>query len=241
MRIPPVHLPAVSRALRILGIAVLLPAALPAQQGDSSTMQKAYEQRRTELLKDLQQTQDSLGSLRSQRVRLESHIDNVLAQSTEQRAQQLLISGDLNALLQLDAVLAQAQENMTAQRDRMTALGDAVRKRSGAVLVVLFRADSSPDGAVTALELAIDNTGAATRTYSRSMAHALSQGAVDELYNAEMLPTVHTVEAKSTVNGQPVTTALNVQTAANMVTYVQFSAKDGKVTSSTWTSQGTTP
>ncbi len=241
MRIPPVHLHAVSRALRILGVVVLVPAAMPAQQTDSSTMQQAYEQRRVELLKDLQQTQDSLGSLRSQRVRLESHIDNVLAQSTEQRAQQLLISGDLNALLQLDAVLAQAQENMTAQRDRMTALGDAVRKRAGAVLVVLFRADSSPDGAVTALELSIDNTGAATRAYSPTMAHALSQGAVDELYNAEMLPTVHTVEAKTTVGGQPVTAALNVQTAANMVTYVQFSAKDGKVTSSTWTSQGTTP
>jgi malonyl CoA-acyl carrier protein transacylase len=241
MRIQPVHLQAVSRALRILGIAVLVPAALPAQQHDSTTMQQAYEQRRSELLKDLQQTQDSLGSLRSQRVRLESHIDNVLAQSTEQRAQQLLISGDLNALLQLDAVLAQAQENMTAQRDRMTALGDAVRKRSGAALVVLFRADSAPAGAATAVVLTIDNTDAATHTYSTIAQTALHQGAVDELYNAEMLPTVHTVQANATVGGQSMISALNVQTAANMVTYVQFSVKDGKVTSSTWTSQGTTP
>jgi septal ring factor EnvC (AmiA/AmiB activator) len=236
-----VHLQAVLRSLRVLGVAVLLPAALPAQHADSTTMQQAYEQRRTELLKDLQQTQDSLGSLRSQRVRLESHIDNVLAQSTEQRAQQLLLSGDLNALLQLDAVLAQAQENMSAQRDRMTALGDAVRKRSGAALVVLFRADSAPMGIATAVELTIDNASAASRTYSTIAQTALHQGAVDELYNAEMLPTVHTVQASATLGGQPVSAALNVQTAPNMVTYVQFTVQDGKVISSTWTSQGTTP
>jgi hypothetical protein len=230
-----------SRTLRALALAVFLPAALPAQQTDSATMQQAYEERRSALLKDLQSTQDSLGSLRSQRVRLEAHIDNVLAQSTEQRTQQLLLSGDLNALLQLDAVLGQAQENMVAQRDRMTALGDAVRKRSGAMLVVLFRADSAPLRSVAGVDLQIDNADAASHSYSPTAAVALTQGAVDELYRAEMLPTVHTVQAKVSVGGQPVTAALNVQTSANMVTYVQFSVKDGKVASSTWTSQGTTP
>jgi len=231
------------RALRaLLLLAVLLPAAARAQdKSDSASMQQAYEQRRGELLKELQTTQDSLGSLRSQRVRLEARIDNVLAQSTEARAQQLLLSGDLNALLQLDAVLGQAQENMNVQRMRMVALGDAVRKRSGAVLVVLFRADSAPVGAVAGLQLTIDNAGAATRSYSGVMATALSQGAVDELYRSEMLPTVHTVEAKATMGAQTVTAALNVQATANAVTYVQFSVKDGKLTSSSWTSAGTAP
>jgi len=204
-------------------------------------MEQAYETRRAELLKELQTTQDSLGSLRAQRVRLEARIDNVLAQSTEARAQQLLLSGDLNALLQLDAVLAQAQSNMTAQRDRMVALGDAVRKRSGAVLVVLFRADSAPAGAVSDVTLKLDEAAAATHTYTPPMQTALSQGAVDELYRAEMLPTVHTVAANATMSGQPVTAVINVQAAANAVTYVQFSVKDGKVTASTWTSSGTAP
>ena len=36
-----------------------------------------------------------------------------------------------------------AQENMLNQRDRMRALGGRCRRRTGAVLVVLLRADSS--------------------------------------------------------------------------------------------------
>jgi hypothetical protein len=223
-------------------LALLAPGSAFAQsKPDSATMEKVYEDRRAALLKELQTTQDSLGSLRSQRVRLEARIDNVLAQSTASRAQQLLLSGDLNALLQLDAVLAQAQDNMTQQRDRMVALGDAVRKRSGAVLVVLFRADSAPVGSASAVQLTIDDAPAAAHDYTQSMATALSQGAVDELYRADMLPTVHTVQASATMNGQPVTAAMNVQTNASSVTYVQFSVKDGKVTATSWTSTGTTP
>ena len=235
------HLPTMPRSLRVLALAVLLPVVLPAQQRDSMTMEQAYEQRRSELLKELQTTQDSLGSLRAQRVRLEARIDNVLAQSTEARAQQLLLSGDLNALLQLDAVLGQAQSNMTAQRDRMVALGDAVRKRSGAVLVVLFRADSAPVGAVTNVVLKLDEGAAASHDYTPPMQRALNEGAVDELFRAEMLPTVHTAQAVATMSGQPVTASINVQAVANAVTYVQFSVKDGKVTASTWSASGTAP
>jgi hypothetical protein len=233
------------RLLRVLALALFAPAAIAAQQPparpDSATMQQAYEARRAELVKDLQQAQDQLGDVRAQRVRVEARIDNVIAQTTEQRAQQLLMSGDLNALLQLDAVLAQAQENMTAQRDRMAALGDAVRKRSGAVIVVSFRADSTPLGSVAGLQLQIDNAPAATRTYSAVSQGALQKGAVDELYRAEVLPTVHTVQATVTLGGQPAMAALNVQSNANVVTYVQFSVRDGKVVQSSWTSQGTTP
>jgi hypothetical protein len=225
-----------------LCLALALPLGIArAQETDSASMQKAYEERRAALLKDLQSTQDSLGAVRAQRVRLESRIDNVLARSTVQRAEELLLSGDLAALLQLDAILAQAQTNMTAQRDRMVALGDAVRKRSGAMLVVFFRADSAPEGAVTGGELQIDNTVAAARVYSANATRALVRGAVDELYRAEVLPTVHTLRLQETVNGQSIVSALNVQASANLVTYVQFSVKDGQVTSSTWTSQATTP
>jgi len=231
------------RTVRTLAaLALLVPALSFAQsKSDSATMEQVYEQRRAALLKELQTTQDSLGSLRSARVRLEARIDNVLAQSTQSRANQLLLSGDLNALLQLDAVLAQAQDNMTAQRDRMVALGDAVRKRSGAVLVVLFRADSAPNGSVSGVQLSIDNSGAAKHDYTTAMTTALSQGAVDELYRAEVLPTVHSVQASATMGGQPVSTSLNVQTNASSVTYVQFSVKDGKVTASSWTATGTSP
>ena len=173
MRNPRPTILIMSRSLRVLAFAVFLPAVLPAQHTDSAAMQQAYEERRAALLKDLQSTQDSLGSLRSQRVRLEAHIDNVLAQSTEQRTNQLLLSGDMNALLQLDAVLAQSQGNMVAQRDRMIALGDAVRKRSGAVLVVLFRADSAPLRSVGGVDLQIDKADAASHTYSPTAAMAL--------------------------------------------------------------------
>ena len=230
-----------SRALRLLVVALLLPAALPAQETDSAAMQRAYDERRAELLKDLQDTQDSLGEVRAQRVRLEARIDNVLAQSTVERAEGLLLSGDLNALLQLDAILSQSQANMSAQRDRMVALGDAVRKRSGALLVVFFRADSAPASTVTDAQLQVDNQAASAHSYSPQGALALQHGAVDELYRAEVLPTVHTVSVQAAYGGQPLTAEINVQTTAGLITYVQFSVKDGQVAASTWTSQGTAP
>ena len=237
----PVRTMSFPRVLRLLVLAVLLPAALPAQQTDSAAMQRAYDQRRAELLKDLQDAQDSLGAVRAQRVRLEARIDNVLAQSTVERAEGLLLSGDLNALLQLDAILSQAQANMSSQRDRMLSLGDAVKKRSGAVLVVFFRADSAPANTVSDAHLQVDDQAAGAHQYSAQGGLALQHGAVDELYRGEVLPTVHTVTVTATYGGQALTGALNVQATANLVTYVQFSVKDGQVAASTWTSQGTTP
>ena len=130
---------------------------------------------------------------------------------------------------------------MSAQRDRMIALGDAVRKRSGAVLVVFFRADSAPANTVSQAQLPVDDQPAAAHSYSPQGGLALQHGAVDELYRGEVLPTVHTVTVTATYGGQPLIGALNVQTTANLVTYVQFSLKDGQVAASTWTSQGTTP
>lgn len=139
--------------LLVLTVGILFPAVVKAQQSDSikadsAAQQQAYEGQRGALVKELQDTQDKLGDLRSQRVRLEARIENVLAETMQKRTQQLLVSKEETALLQLDGVLANAQDNMVAQRDRMRALGDAVRRRAGAVLVVTLRADSAAPGSL---------------------------------------------------------------------------------------------
>lgn len=225
-----------------LALLALVPAAATAQQTtDSTALQQAYEQRRQELVKELQSTQDELASLRAQRVKLEARIEAALAQSMQQRAQALLLSGQQNALLQLDNMLASAQENMTAQRDRMRALGDAVRRRSGAVLVVLLRADSVAPSALGSFDLQLDNASAAIRTYSPMAATALQQGAVDQLYRSEVLPTAHVVRLNATIAGQSVSQSVNVNAQPETVTYVQFMVRNGQLVPTSWTSQGTTP
>jgi hypothetical protein len=163
-----------------------------------------------------------------------------LAQTTAKRADQLLMSTEQNALVDLDKTLSTAQDNMQSQRDRMAALGDAVKRRSGAVLVVLLRADSSQTSP-TAVDMSLDGGPPDTRTYSAIATQALSQGAVDELFRSAVLPVAHTVDVKVTVNGQPVTARANVTAQVNVVTYLQFTVRNGQVVPNTWTSQGTTP
>jgi hypothetical protein len=174
-------------------------------------------------------------------VRLEARIENVLAETMQRRTQQLLVSKEQTALLQLDGVLASAQDNMVAQRDRMRALGDAVRRRAGAVLVVTLRADSAAPGSLGDASLQIDNMVAATRTYSQAALQALQTGAVDPLYRSEVLPSTHTVELKLTLAGQAVTQGINVNAVAETVTYVEFTVRNGQLVPTTWTSRGTTP
>lgn len=225
---------------------VMAPVAARAQQpaqapADSVTQQQAYEARRAALVKQLQETQDQLSQLREERVALEARVDSALALTLEKRASMLLMSSEQNALAQLDATLSSAQDEMLAQRDRMQALGDAVRQRAGAVLVVLFRADSAQGASLGPVALAVDDAPAATRTYSATAAEALQQGAVDQLYRSEVLPTTHTVSASVTIAGQTVTQGLNVNARRETVTYVQFTIRNGQLVPSTWTSQGTTP
>jgi hypothetical protein len=224
----------------VLALLVLVPGASRAQQPDTS-MQQAYTERRAALVKDLQDAQAKLDDLRSQRVKLEAQIENALAQSTQRRAQQLLLSKEQTALLQLDAVLASAQENMQGQRDRMQALGDAVRRRTGAVLVVLLRADSVPVGNLGAVQLRIDDAAAASRTYTSTAAAALQAGAVDQLYRADVLPTGHLVSIDVTIGGQTVKQQLNVSAQGETVTYVQFAIQRGELVPTTWTGRGPTP
>ena len=230
----------------VLAVALALaPSALQAQADSSgrsadSAAQAVYESQRSALIKQLQATQDQLSQLRGQRVALEAEIDNAMAQTTARRANDLLMSTEQNALVELDKTLSGAQDNMQAQRDRMSALGDAVKRRSGAVLVVLLRADSS-QSSPTAVEMSLDGGPPDTRTYSAIATQALSQGAVDELFRSAVLPVAHTVDVKVTVNGQPVTSRANVSAQVNVVTYLQFTVRNGQVVPNTWTSQGTTP
>jgi hypothetical protein len=232
--------------LLVMTFGFLFPAVVRAQQtdsmkADSAAQQQAYEARRGALVKDLQETQDKLGDLRSQRVQLEARIENVLAQTMQKRTQQLLVSKEETALLQLDGVLANAQDNMVAQRDRMRALGDAVRRRAGAVLVVTLRADSAGPGSLGAASLQIDNVVAATRTYTPATEQALQTGAVDPLFRSEVLPSTHTVELSLVLAGQSLKQGLNIDALAETVTYIQFTVRNGQLVPSTWTSRGTTP
>jgi hypothetical protein len=205
--------------------------------------EQAYKQKRAELVKDLEQAQAQLADIRAQRVQLQARIENVIAQMMQQRAQALLMSNEMNALQQLDAMLTSSQDNLVEQRDRFTTIANAVRRRSGSVLVVLLRADSStgPGQILGATTLNVDNAPVESRTYTVTANGALRMGAVDQLYRADVLPTSHTVAINITVNGQPMTQSVNVSAAGETVTYVQFAVRNGQVVPTTWTSRGTTP
>lgn len=221
---------------------VAVGASTPASAQDNAN-QQAYKQKREELVKELQQAQAQLADIRSQRVQLQARIENVIAQMMQQRAQALLMSNEMNALQQLDAMLTSSQDNLVEQRDRFTAIANAVRRRSGAVLVVLLRADSSsgPGQLLGATTLQVDNAAVENRTYTVTANGALRMGAVDQLYRADVLPIAHTVSINVTVNGQPMTQTVNVSAAGETVTYVQFAVRNGQVVPTTWTSRGTTP
>ena len=131
----------------------------------------------------------------------------------QQRAQALLMSNEKNALQQLDAILTSSQDNLLAQRDRFTAIGNAVRRRSGAMLVVLLRADSSTSAGqmLGTATLQVDNASVDIAHLHLTANSALRMGAVDQLYRANVLPTGHTVTLQLTVNGQPMTQTVNVE------------------------------
>ena len=217
-------------------------AQLHAQEPVRTPQQQAYEQKRAELMRELEESQKRLSEIRGQRVELTTRIENVIARMMQERAQALLMSNEQTALQELDVILTSSQDNLLAQRDRFTALGDVVRRRGGAVLVVLLRADSSASeqqlGAVT---LQVDNEQVANRSYTVTSNNALRLGAVDPLYRSNVLPTGHTVNVSATIDGRPVTSSVQVMAAGASVTYVQFAVRNGQIVHTTWTSRGTTP
>src|SRR4029079_13574755 len=134
-------------------------------------------QKRQQLVQELETTQRALQELRGQRLQLAARIENVLAQVTEQRAQQLMLSSEQSALRQMDSLLTAAQDNLGDQRDRLMSLGDAVRRSTGALLVVRFRAYSSPTREeISSAALTVDGTNASTRSYTETARTALRLG-----------------------------------------------------------------
>jgi hypothetical protein len=215
---------------------------LHAQQGARTAQQQAYEQKRAELTRELEESQKRLAELRGQRVELSTRIENVIAKMLEERARALLMTNEANALQELDAILTSSQDNLLAQRDRFNALGDVVRRRGGAVLVVLLRADSSTTNQLLGqVTLQIDAAPVANRAYTVTSNNALSLGAVDPLYRSNVLPTAHTISLSATIDGRPVMSNVDVTAAGAAVTYVQFAIRNGQIVHTTWTSRGTTP
>ncbi|HET7585520.1 MAG TPA: hypothetical protein VFK13_11470 [Gemmatimonadaceae bacterium] len=193
--------------------------------------------RKAELQKEIDDTEQQLAALRNQRVQLQARLDSVVAARTAERARVLLASTEQSALLQLDSLLSVAQGEMRDERDQMMALGDAVRRRTGAVLVVTLRADSSQSQTLGRADLLVDDAPAAERSYTAVAQTALQMGAVDELYRADVLPTAHAIELRATVNGQPLTQRVDVTAAGQSITYVQFLVRNGQLIPSTLTSR----
>lgn len=226
-----------SRIVPALLAALMVSLPLSASAQDAP----GYKEKREQLAKELEAAQKALASTRGQRVQLESRVESAIAQMMQERAQSLMLGTEQTALQQLDAILTTSQDNLIAQRDRFAALGSAVATRTGAVLVVLLRADSSQAQTVASANVSVDNTPAETRSYTETANKALQMGAVDQLYRAPVLPTAHAVTISVVVNGQTLTQTVNVTAAAESATYVQFAVRNGQLTQTTWTSRGTTP
>lgn len=227
-------------ALAVLSALLLLPASSRAQQPESP-QQVAYQQRREQLLRELEQTQAQLAELRSQRVQLSARIESVIARLLEERAQALLMSEEHSALQRLDSLLTASQDNLMAQRERFLALGNAVRGRVGSVLVVLLRSDTATMANLQSATLTVNGTPMEPRTYTVSMNQYLRLGAVDQLFRSDVLPVPHTLVASVVIDGQTRTETINVNVARETVTYVQFALQNGQLVATTWTSRGTTP
>lgn len=218
----------------LAAVVVIVPMRIEAQQ-------EGYAQKREQLMRELESTQQQLNSLQGQRLQLAARIENVLSQVAQQRAQTLMLSNEQSSLRQIDSLLLTAQDNLAGQRDRLTTLGNAVRNRSGAMLVVLFRADSAGNEPVQSASLSIDGANTSTRTYSDVANGALHVGAVDEVFRGNVLPVAHALSFTLTANGQPLTSSATVSAASQSVTYVQFALRNGQLVQTSWTSHGTTP
>jgi hypothetical protein len=233
--------------MKRLGWAVLIglvaaPVAAHAQDPVPTAQQQAYEARRQQLLREAEETEARLAELRRQRVLLQARVEAAIADDLRQRSEALLMSDEQTALQALDSVLVRSRDNLADQRDRFQSLGDAVRRQTGAVMVVLLRADSSTaEQTLGSGTLQVNGADVATRSYNTEMNDALRLGAVDQLYRADVLPTRHSVQFRVVVNGQSVVQSVDVDAQGETVTYVQFALRNGQLVPRTWTARGTTP
>lgn len=218
-----------------LALLALVPASLAAQRDSSATAARA------EARAAVQQAQSELAAIRDQQLQVQSRIENAIAQNMQQRARQLSMSNEQAALQQLDAMLISAQDNLLEQRDRVATLGESVRRRTGAVLVVLLRADSSGAQSITAVSLTVGNAALKAREYSPTANLALQRGAVDEIYRSAVAPAAYRIRAEVRVNDRAVTQDVDVSAAAAAITYVQLAVRDGRIVATSWTNRAANP
>ena len=212
------------------------------QSARAQTSDAEYKARREQLSKELDAAQKALAEAKGQRAQLQARVESLIAQAMQERAQALLLTNEQTALQQLDALLSTSQDNLGAQRDRFATLSDAIASRSGATLVVLLRADSSQTQQnVQSAVVSVDSVAGQPRTYNAKASGALARGAVDQLFRAPIVPADHAVAVQITVDGRTLSGSTTVPTARQAVTYVQFVVRNGQVTSTTWTGQGSGP
>jgi len=222
----------VTAAAVALAFAIALPGTACAQSDPN------YKAKRDQLSKELDQTEKALADVKGQRAQVEARLEHLIAQTMQERAQALLLTNEQTALQQLDALLATSQTNLTTQRDRFAGLSSAIGGRSGAILVVLLRADSAQAQTVQSAVVSVDNVSSDPRMYSALSSGALARGAVDEVYRAPVIPSDHAIAIRVTVDGQTITGSTNVPAAQQAVTYVQFAVRNGQVTSTSWAGRG---
>lgn len=208
----------------------------------ASTPDRDYNTQRQATLNDIRTAEKKLADLRAERIELESRVEAVAVKAAQQRAGELLLSRQTTALRQLDSLLTSSQDNLLLQRDRFLALGEAVRRRADAELIVLLRVDSAQAlQRVDSLAVQVDSAPAAARHYSMASNDALAAGAVDEVYHSNVLPATHAVTVMLMLDGRPVTKSANVDVPTGAVTYVQFAVRDGQLVLSTWTNRSGPP
>ena len=223
-----------------VAMAVSLGATVPSVAHAQAT-DATYKARREQLAKELEATEKALADAKGQRAQLQARVESLIATAMQERAQTLLLSSEQTALQQLDALISTSQDNLLAQRERFSALSDAIGARTGATLIVLLRADSSQAQTVQSAVVTVDSVAGEPRTYTAQASGALARGAVDQVYRAPVVPSDHAVAIQITVDGKTLTGTTTVPAARQSVTYVQFVVRNGQVTSSTWTSRGQGP
>jgi hypothetical protein len=234
------------RRLLVLAIGGGMLANAPAARGQDTATTKidtaAYQAKRQATLSDLSNTEKQLAALRVGRMQLESRVEVIAAKAAQQRANELLLSKQTTALLQLDSVLATSQNNLLGQRDRFLTLGVMVRQRASAELVVVVRVDSGAGfQQVNGVTVQLDSATAATRRYSPAAVDALNAGALDEVYHSTVLPAMHTVTVAATIGGVAQSKGVSVDVPAGAATYVQFAVHNGQLVLSTWTNRSSSP
>lgn len=231
-----------SVVLLLVGVGAAARAQSSSPPPDTINTQ-TYSDRRKAILDDIKTSQRKLDDLRVQRLQLESRVEAVAGKVAEERVNALLMSHETYALRQLDSLLTVSQDVLLAQRDRFLTLGDAVRRRAGAELIVTLRADSASTltQRIDSVSVRIDDGAGASRAYSLLANSALASGAVDELYRSNVLPSPHTVSVTVGINGGTQAQSVRVDAAAGASTYVQFAVRGGQLVQTTWSNKDATP